>query len=141
MLSCKCVYGIHCDEHELTVDSYKLCRIFSNSNINESYPNWDLSSNNYCNINKPPTIECDNDDNIVKLLLGHDYVTSCKGALQTEFEWPSYLKSIDFKEHQFSGNFSLTSLLNLNYLESIRISGEYARRNDDMDSHGHISGL
>ena len=107
-----------CNETLQTMDTFKLCQIFKDTNMENAYPNWKLNMINYCDLQEkgPPMIVCNN-DNIVLLQLLDDFVDNNRpsGVLQTQYEWPE-LRYLEFESHTFtySSKFNFTGLLNPN---------------------------
>ena len=65
--------SVNCSLNEfMTSDSYKLCLIFKDTNVELTYLNlWNLTMNNYCDAQEP-YFECDINNNIINMEI-HGY--------------------------------------------------------------------
>ena len=116
-----------CNQTIQTIDTFKLCQIFKNTNVESIHSNWDLSANDYCALNANDgslNIMCDDTngrpETIVTLEL-LDNNPKHSGELQTQYEWPSKLKNIKIQEHLFTYSFNSLNFSNIlqNDLETL----------------------
>ena len=121
----------NCDEVLQTLDTYKICKIFQSLNMSESFPLWDLESNNYCDFNENGVnIGCIN-DNITVFEIKSDTFQSLfndvDGTLNfsDHLGWPLLLKELKLTRQEKPGEFDFASLHNLTELETLDLQGSF----------------
>ena len=107
-----------CNEALQTIDTFKICQIFSKTNVADVYTFWDLSQTNYCEsdfIDGPLKIICTNDgrEAFLTLELLENGIPRHSGELQTQYEWPSKLKNIKIQNHLFTYSFNGLNFSNI----------------------------
>ena len=134
-----------CNETIQTIDTFKLCQIFKNTNVESIHSNWVLSAIDYCALNANDgslKIECDNSNGrlgtIVTLELTDNEDPKHSGELQTQYEWPSFLKNIKIQEHLFTYSFNGLNFSNIlqTHLETL-----WFERSSNGQNAGIITGI
>ena len=126
-----------------TTDTFKLCKIFQETNVEIVYENWKLNDTNYCQlnaVNEPLRIICDNNTRqyVLELELLKNGNQRVSGELHTEYTFPSKLKLIKFKNYEWTYAFNYLNFSNI-LQENLEVL--WFKRDNDASIGSFITGM
>ena len=112
-----------CAQENTHYDTYLLCNIFKDTNIDQRFTWFNTNTPSYCEYSgiaiESNYIECDAEGNIIKVKID-DFNVS--GSIDISLGWPQKLQHLEIDGNDLEGEFLLRSFINCTDLISLDIS-------------------